>query len=251
MKPLKLFHTIFCLICFVATLYYCATLVEKYLLNESSTQITTKQLDTCQENCHPSYTICLHADNGNILMNIDGITDRKNCYYQMNGEPTVTPISNGIACNSQDLTLPPSSYMDNIVFDYADGSKAKLRLDNISNSYLDPDDQCFTIDTMSDNPAGVGSIIFEFNLTMLQRLINGNLKIFLHHPGQFLKNSFQFRNPVYYIGNFLEINEKVEIIIHIDHIKLSKNRDESTTNPRELGPVFLPSLPANDLSHSS
>ena len=110
MKPNKVFHAIFFLICLVAALYYCGILLNKYLLNESSIQITMKELHNCQENCYPSCTICLHADDGNILMNIDEITDRKICYDQMNGE-AFTPNENEIDCNSKNLTLQPKLYM--------------------------------------------------------------------------------------------------------------------------------------------
>ena len=129
------------------------------------------------------------------------------------------------------MTLPANSYFNNVTFEYTDESELDYELENITHTYMDPDDQCFTIKTNPKSSAGISSINIELNAAKLSSLTGGNFKVFLHHPGQFLRNSEQFRNPVFHIKNLTPITVRARSgsTISITHIEVTINREDGET----------------------
>lgn len=208
-------------------------LVLKYWKNESLTQINIKQLGDCKHSCYPATTFCLYSDNGNLMTKLDSLTRRK-CYESLNGKMNDT-IDLEI-CDVSNLSLPAKSYFNNITFEYTDETKLNYELENITHTYIDPDDQCFTIQTNPKLSASISRINFELNAEQLSSLSGGSLKVFLHHPGQFLRNSLQFRNPVYYIKtlNPLTVRARSDIAISTTHIVVTINRKDGETECNDI-----------------
>ena len=73
-----------------------------------------------------------------------------------------------------------------------DESRWGYDLDDINDTYTDPNDQCFTINPKSNNASGITRINLELVAEKLISLAGGKLRVFLHHPGQFLRNSMKF-----------------------------------------------------------
>ena len=85
MKCTKVFEVLFYILCYAGAIYYCHQLIQKYLLNERATKITTRQLDLkeCrQPDCYPSATICL-----TFLSNYNDDKDAKMCKFDDLGVP--------------------------------------------------------------------------------------------------------------------------------------------------------------------
>lgn len=200
-------------------------MILKYLENESLTQINSKQLNECQHSCYPSTTICIYSDDGNLMANLDKPTKQK-CYETMKGK--IEDENDLKMCDFKNAIFPAKSYFNNITLEYTDESKMIYNLDNITDTYIDPNDQCFTIDSIPKVSTGIISIKLEFNVAKLSILTGSRFKLFLHYPGQFLRNSAQFRNPVFYIKSLNQLTMRAwsDITLGITHTILSINRED-------------------------
>ena len=131
MTSLKLLKRITLIASSFATIFYCTLLIHKYSRNESLTQINVRQLSNCDYGCYPSTTICLYADQGNLLLNLNG-TMKKKCFEVMKG--TINDENYLKQCDFKNATLPVKSYVNNITFESMDESQWSYDLDDINDT---------------------------------------------------------------------------------------------------------------------
>ena len=151
MKCTKVFEVLFYILCYAGLIYYCHQLIQKYLLNESTTKITTRRLnlETCrQPDCYPSATICFKSwgtkNKKKLPPNFlfQGNKNKEKCMKIITG--TLKANDNDIkGCKFNDLGNPITYYMNNISYEHADRGMLLIESDNVENSYLDPLNQCF------------------------------------------------------------------------------------------------------------
>ena len=236
MAEIKIWHKFFYFACMLCSIYYCSILTHKYLLNESSAQITIHTRGESTQDGHPAITICLHADGGNVFSNIDN--DKRKTYYDAmygKGKATRKMLQTG---GFKKPTKQPSFYIKRLQLDYDDEvNLTEFKLKNINDTYVDPDDHCFTFESTSINSGALQEALFVFRTKKLQTLKDGRLMVFLHHPGQFVQDSGLMRSFVYHVQNVDRLNDTIDTRnmakIQINQIKLLKNRPNGHTKCNE------------------
>ena len=218
-------------ICMVVCIVYCSLLTYKYFLNESSTRVSIKRLKDSPTIAHPAITVCLHAPQGNIFLNFD---DRKNIskkeYYQLLTGVDSKSYYEWPKLEFQKSIMPSYGYLRSIAWKYVGGSKNRRSGNEIPiyDSYLDPNEQCFTFQSISTTSEALEFVRFKFNDSNLQEIDKGSLTVFLHHPGQLIGGSGQFLYYTYIMRNIHQItqNTKALILIQINQIKLIRDRPD-------------------------
>ena len=225
MARLEIYH-IFLLICSILTIIYCSKLICKYLSNESSTQIAVQELGNIPKAHVPAITVCLHADRGDLFLNMESNINisKEEYYFLLLGKGNDT---SGILqqLSFQNSIIKGYDYLSTISWIYDADSEEQSSSGStipIFDTYLDPDDQCFTFESIYVTSVALNYVNFHFNTMQLQKLgRNGMLQVFLHHPGHLIRSSNQLQFFSARMQNMDTINN---LEVHVHEIKLIRNR---------------------------
>ena len=234
-KTKVLFTCIFFFACFGGSVYYCCRLLKKYLLNESTTTVSIKEIGDFTDNVYPSISVCIRAEKGHLLLNIDK-ENRTKYYEAMYGNDTEENNQEEILNNRNLLNAsrPSTFYIDDVNLHYEDGSISNVGLEDVKEKYFDPEDQCCTVDIATLVSGNLQEVTFAFDISKLQELSKGRgskgrLKIFVHGSGQLLRDSkFLRRKPDYQtqLKPLSRIDTPNFVMIEIDNLKLFKSRSD-------------------------
>ena len=90
-------------------------------------------------------------------------------------------------------------------------------------TYVDPDKKCFTRNSQLERATGIVRKEDEIALTFYSRLDETKLKIFLHHPGQFIRN---IKSPIIDVTTKRE-NIAQKVILLISDVMNFKRRNKA------------------------
>ena len=198
-SAVKAWKRLYLLACIVATIYYSFIQAQRYARNEDSSIISFKQLNQGPEDIYPDITICLegHHFNSGIESSVRDFSDylkglspvncSSSCYLndtEMYFNNLSNIISNASFKTSYDTTF--------IVKDSDAGSP---KYDNLKKyfevNYKDPEKICFTRSYKQDQSKGIIRLKDEIkinNIHFYTREDGSVVKIYIHYPGQFLRN---------------------------------------------------------------
>ena len=229
---------------------YCGLLIYRYSLNESSTQISINKRSHI---ANPDITICLDAQDGGIFTRLDesaNASSVKCTQGKVNSvQCSMYKMLNGVENKTNDsfpkqgfheAILPSYQYLHYLNLRYFGSTKAEKTTGHeipVQDSYLDPNDQCFTFKSGSNKSEGLDLAIFGFDIPNLQkiqkRVLNvkkePSLMVLLHHSGQLIRGSGQIRYYAY-MGTLTQIIEDIDktnmVEIKIQALKLIRDRPD-------------------------
>ena len=132
-----------------------------------------------------------------------------------------------------ELPNPEFSYQINRPFDW--NKKTNITKNDIPliPKYLDPYVKCFSHHPELDHETAIDSIDFYFYISKLESIVDGNMYIYVHHPGQLIRNM----RYIYKIRHFTGIsrnNSNNHLVLDINHVRMAKSRSDAVSECNDL-----------------
>ena len=224
--------------CYGGTIYMIAILFSQYHKNLDSSQASLKRFNEFPTGKYPSFTVCIYAKKGKLIK--DEVLTKKfglkrTVYYKL-------LTGDG---NRTNLHIPKIPF-DTVIFGVDDFLKYFGARDDshltynqwnvkdentegfpLNRSYQDPTTNCFTYETEHNSTVSLSSILIEFDIKKVEKLVGKSAKLYIHahYPGQLIRNTKTYLMNIK-VSDQMELKRRLnQYMIRISGVTLMRFRD--------------------------
>ena len=230
----------------MAAIYYSIVQAERYFKNEDMSTISYRQFNKEAEDIYPDITFCI--EKGHLKHSIEEFQVSSDTFSDiMKGNVPFNiddqNISKRIAGLNTDLyfidlpeilisfefTTSKNTTSYSMTKDLSKEQKRKIDA-FFKTTYVDPRTKCFTRNSLVERGKDIVRKEDKIGLTFYQRMDFSKLKIFLHHPGQFLRN---IKSPIIELRSKRDEYPKQAVLLLSDVVTFkSRNKPNEPCNDK-------------------